>query len=180
MANILKESQAFLRCWQRAALQSSPDAIPPARDEPIAQIAQGTRNPAQHVCQGRPRPRQLRQQCDDSRGTNEDFLRGAARIANDKNRARPRGRVRRADCGGCEQFRYLRRFGGHKAKPVAAVASQKPAHRAVAKAAMAIEDDQQPVAGLIQFTHTYLDAIAKGRDSIRLVRNRTPSILEPR
>jgi len=33
---------------------------------------------------------------------------------------------------------------------------------------MAIEDYHEPIAELIKLTHTYQDAIANGRDSIRL------------
>lgn len=83
-------------------------------------------------------------------------------------RAGTSGRVHCTDSLAEKQTRDFRRFRGDKSQAVEAVASQDPTHRAVAEAAMAIEDDHEPIAELIKLTHTYQDAIANGRDSIRL------------
>jgi hypothetical protein len=86
-------------------------------------------------------------------GTDQNALGWAARADDDKNgawpelaRAQPLSRF--DDLVASEKLGYFGRLGGDEAQAVQAVALQEPADGAIAKAAMAIEYDQQAVADL--------------------------------
>ena len=59
------------------------------------------------------------------------------------------------------------RFGGDEAEAVFAVAGEEPANGAIAEAAMAIEDDEQPVADVFEIAHNYRDESGERGDSNR-------------
>jgi hypothetical protein len=53
----------------------------------------------------------------------------------------------------CQQPRDQRRIGSNEAQPIMAIMAQEPTHREIAEAALAIEDDEQPVTDVVKFAH---------------------------
>ena len=67
-------------------LKPAPDAITPAGDEPVAEVAQGTRNETQGSGDGGPRLRQLPQHCERRVRTKMDLFGWAIEIADNQDR----------------------------------------------------------------------------------------------
>ena len=98
--------------------------------------------------------RQLAQHCERRIRANQEHFRRTAEIPNDQNRIGTVCDICSGAAVASEQCGNIQRFGGSEAKPVTPVATQEPAHRAVAEHAMAIEDDQQTIAEFWKAAHT--------------------------
>src|ERR1035438_5832519 len=83
----LQNPRPLLRSWDRAALQPAPDAIPPARNQPVEWIAEKAGNPPQYGGHSGPRPGQLPKQCQRSRESSQYLLLSHERMAKDQHRA---------------------------------------------------------------------------------------------
>jgi len=169
----------ILRRRQRAALDPSPDPVPPARHQPIAKIAHATRNPAQHNASSPPRLRQIEQNLPRRVRPREHPLIRTVQAPQHHHRVQPRVRTVRPQSVPRHQFAHLRRLRRHKPQAILPVVSQEPPHCADAEAAVAIKHHQQPVSDPVQSIHTHPDARARTSDSTHSSRSLPPSILNP-
>ena len=167
---------SLLRGRNGAGVEAAPDAIAPARDDTIAQVAHRPGNPAEHFADRRPRTWQNGEQRDGRIGTNEHLLRSAPGSRTTRMVVELRAR---SDRRAARELSYFGRLGRRKTQAVAAVAAQEPANRSITKTAMAIEDDQQPTIKFLKTVHYQRDAGAARCDSIRRVPARDAFYTEP-
>ena len=125
-------------------VQPAPDAIAPARDEPIRQIEDWLWNPSERYRDCRPGARQFAQHRQYRPRSNQNALACPTGILHHDN-----GLGGRRSAGGrhpvpSQQRGNFRRIGRHKPHSVVPVVGQEPPHRAVAQSATAVEDDKQP------------------------------------
>jgi hypothetical protein len=136
-----------------AGVTAAPDAIADARDEAVAKVADGAGDETEEATEKKPLRWQLREKGSGGIGPETDLFSRRAGITHDDNGLRACRRVERNQAVTGEQIGDARRLGGDEAQAVVAIAAQKPAHGAIAEAAAAIVDDEQPRAQIGKIPH---------------------------
>ena len=140
---VLQEVGALSRRGERAGVVAAPDAVANAGDESVAQIADGAWSDTQQSTEEMPGLGQRSEQGDSGVGAKEDFFGRSAGIAHGDDGVGAGVGVECGETMAGKKRGDARRFGRNEAQAVIAVAAQEPADGAIAKAAVAVVEDEQ-------------------------------------